>query len=112
MLIWNSAQVVSKITPGHDFNDYEIGKKYALHEVDGIVQTSESLEDFEPINIFTDEAFSNDNVPEPFANLDRFKVRKAVLEELKKIKACLSKKKNIISVFRVEKDLILLLNLN
>ena len=22
-----------KITPGHDFNDYDIGKKYALHEV-------------------------------------------------------------------------------
>ena len=45
-----------KITPGHDFNDYEIGKKYALHEVDGVVHTSESLEDFKPINIFTDEA--------------------------------------------------------
>ena len=24
-----------KITPGHDFNDYEIGKKYNLHEKDG-----------------------------------------------------------------------------
>ena len=26
-----------KITPGHDFNDYEIGKKYALHEIDNVV---------------------------------------------------------------------------
>ena len=47
-----------KITPGHDFNDYDIGKKYALHEVDGVVQTSDKLEDFAPINIFTEEAFS------------------------------------------------------
>ena len=93
-----------KITPGHDFNDYEIGKKYALHEVDGIVQTSESLEDFEPINIFTDEAFSNDNVPEPFANLDRFKVRKAVLEELKNKNLLVKEEKHHISVPRGERS--------
>ena len=72
-----------KITPGHDFNDYEIGKKYALHEIDGVVNTSDDLNDFVPINIFTDEAHTNDSVPEPFAGLDRFKVRKVVLEELK-----------------------------
>ena len=93
-----------KITPGHDFNDYEIGKKYALHEVDGIVQTSQSLEDFEPINIFTDEAFSNDNVPEPFANLDRFKVRKAVLEELKNKNLLVKEEKHHISVPRGERS--------
>jgi len=93
-----------KITPGHDFNDYEIGKKYALHEVDGVIQTSESLEDFEPINIFTDEAFSNDNVPEPFANLDRFKVRKAVLEELKNQGLLVKEEKHHISVPRGERS--------
>ena len=93
-----------KITPGHDFNDYEIGKKYALHEVDGVVQTSESLEDFEPINIFTDEAFSNDNVPEPFANLDRFKVRKAILEELKNKNLLVKEEKHHISVPRGERS--------
>ena len=52
-----------KITPGHDFNDYEIGKKYSLHEVNGQVETSETDSDFEPINIFNDDAWSNDNVP-------------------------------------------------
>ena len=93
-----------KITPGHDFNDYEIGRKYALHEVDGVVQTSESLEDFEPINIFTDEAFSNNNVPEPFANLDRFKVRKAVLEELKNQNLLVKEEKHHISVPRGERS--------
>ena len=93
-----------KITPGHDFNDYDIGKKYALHEVDGVVQTSDKLEDFAPINIFTDEAFSNDMVPAPFNNLDRFKVRKAVLEELKNKELLIKEEKHHISVPRGERS--------
>ena len=93
-----------KITPGHDFNDYDIGKKYALHEVDGVVQTSDKLEDFAPINIFTDEAFSNDIVPAPFNNLDRFKVRKAVLEELKNKDLLVQEEKHHISVPRGERS--------
>ena len=93
-----------KITPGHDFNDYDIGKKYALHEVDGIVKTSDKLEDFAPINIFTDEAFSNDMVPAPFNNLDRFKVRKAVLEELKNKELLVKEEKHHISVPRGERS--------
>ena len=71
-----------KITPGHDFNDYEIGKKYALHCKKGEVFISEDVLDFQPINIFDNNAFSNQEVPEPFCNLDRFKVRKLVLEKL------------------------------
>jgi len=93
-----------KITPGHDFSDYDIGKKYALHEVDGVVQTSDKLEDFAPINIFTDEAFSNDMVPAPFNNLDRFKVRKAVLEELKNKELLVKEEKHHISVPRGERS--------
>jgi len=93
-----------KITPGHDFNDYDIGKKYALHEVDGVVQTSDKLEDFAPINIFTDEAFSNDMVPAPFNNLDRFKVRKAVLEELRTKELLVKEEKHHISVPRGERS--------
>ena len=93
-----------KITPGHDFNDYDIGKKYALHEVDGVVQTSDKLEDFAPINIFTDEAFSNDMVPAPFNNLDRFKVRKVVLEELRTKELLVKEEKHHISVPRGERS--------
>ena len=93
-----------KITPGHDFNDYDIGKKYALHEVDGVVQTSDKREDFAPIHIFTDEAFSNDMVPAPFNNLDRFKVRKAVLEELRTKELLVKEEKHHISVPRGERS--------
>ncbi|OUX83266.1 MAG: valine--tRNA ligase, partial [Pseudoalteromonas sp. TMED43] len=93
-----------KITPGHDFNDYEIGKKYALHEIDGVVQSSKELEDFVPINIFTDTAFTNDNVPKKFANLDRFKVRKLVLEELKNLDLLAKEEKHPVSVPRGERS--------
>ena len=93
-----------KITPGHDFNDYEIGKKYSLHEVDGEVKTSDTASDFEPINIFNEDAWSNENVPEPFSNLDRFKVRKTVLEKLKELNLLEKEEKHHISVPRGERS--------
>ena len=93
-----------KITPGHDFNDYEIGKKYSLHEIDGEVQVSDAASDFQPINIFNEDAWSNDNVPEPFSNLDRFKVRKLVLEELKELNLLEKEEKHHISVPRGERS--------
>ena len=75
-----------KITPAHDFNDYEIGKKYCLHEKDNKVYTSKNINDFEPINIFNEDAWTNNNVPKLFENLDRFKVRKLVIKELTELK--------------------------
>ena len=56
-----------KITPGHDFNDYELGKRHRL----------------EPISILTLEARLNERAPEKYRGLDRFEARKKVLEELK-----------------------------
>ena len=93
-----------KITPGHDFNDYESGKKFALHEIDGVVHTSKKLEDFAPLNIFTDTAHTNDNVPQQFQGLDRFKVRKVVLEELKNKDLLVKEEKHPISVPRGERS--------
>ncbi len=93
-----------KITPGHDFNDYEIGKKYCLHCVDNEVHISDDIKDFEPVNIFTDDAHSNDNVPSPFKNLDRFKVRKLVLEEIKKLDLFVKEESHEISVPRGERS--------
>jgi len=55
-----------KITPAHDFNDYEIGLRHGL----------------EQINIFTPRAALNDNVPVRLRGLDRFEARKRVLAEL------------------------------
>src|SRR6185312_13770236 len=55
-----------KITPAHDFNDYEIGLRHQLPL----------------INIFTPGAAINDGAPERFRGLDRFEARKRVLAEL------------------------------
>ena len=55
-----------KITPAHDFNDYEVGQRHSLPS----------------INIFTPRAALNDNVPERFRGLDRFEARKRVVAEL------------------------------
>ena len=55
-----------KITPAHDFNDYEVGVRHGLPQ----------------INIFTPRAALNENVPERFRGLDRFEARKRVIEEL------------------------------
>jgi valyl-tRNA synthetase len=55
-----------KITPAHDFNDYEVGARHGL----------------ERINIFTPQAALNENVPLRFRGLDRFDARKQVIEEL------------------------------
>ena len=93
-----------KITPGHDFNDYEIGKKYNLHEKDGTVFTSKNIDDFKPINIFNDDAWTNENVPEPFNDLDRFKVRKLAIKELDKLKLLVKEKEYDISVPRGERS--------
>ncbi len=93
-----------KITPGHDFNDYEIGKKYALHCKKGEVFISEDVLDFQPINIFDNNAFSNQEVPEPFCNLDRFKVRKLVLEKLAEMDFLIKEESCEISIPRGERS--------
>ncbi len=55
-----------KITPAHDFNDYEIGQRHSL----------------EQINILTPRAALNENVPPRFRGLDRFDARKQVVAAL------------------------------
>ncbi len=93
-----------KITPAHDFNDYEIGKKYCLHEKDNKVYMSKNIDDFEPINIFNQDAWTNNNVPELFENLDRFKVRKLVIKELTELKLLEKEEEYDVSIPRGERS--------
>ncbi len=55
-----------KITPAHDFNDWQVGQRHALA----------------PITIFNLDATINDNAPEKYRGLDRYVARKAVLADL------------------------------
>ena len=56
-----------KITPAHDFNDFEIGKRHNL----------------ELLNILNEDGSLNENCPIEFQGLDRFEARKKVIHLLK-----------------------------
>ncbi|MGB5490526.1 MAG: valine--tRNA ligase [Woeseiaceae bacterium] len=59
-----------KITPAHDFNDYDIGKRHDL-----------------PLyNILTDDATLNDTVPEAYRGMDRFKARKQIVADFEELR--------------------------
>ncbi|MEZ5669726.1 MAG: valine--tRNA ligase [Alphaproteobacteria bacterium] len=55
-----------KMTPAHDFNDFEVGKRHGL----------------EMINIFDVRARLNDAVPEKYRGMDRYEARKAVVADI------------------------------
>ncbi|PKQ00232.1 MAG: valine--tRNA ligase, partial [Alphaproteobacteria bacterium HGW-Alphaproteobacteria-12] len=55
-----------KITPAHDFNDFEVGKRQGL----------------EQINILNPDGTINNDVPEAYRGLDRFEARKKVVEDI------------------------------
>jgi len=55
-----------KITPAHDFNDFEVGQRHGL----------------KPINIFTTTAKLNNTVPAEYRGLDRFDARTKIIAEL------------------------------
>src|SRR6185312_2812950 len=55
-----------KITPAHDFNDFEVGRRHGLPM----------------INIFDRDARLTDAVPEAYRGLDRFEARKRVVADL------------------------------
>ena len=58
-----------KITPAHDFNDYDIGTRH----------------DLPMYNVLTDDAAMNDEVPEAYRGLDRFEARKAIVAEFESL---------------------------
>jgi len=57
-----------KITPAHDFNDYEIGKRHQL----------------QIINVLDADASLNENAPEAYRGLDRYEARSKIVEDLDK----------------------------
>ena len=55
-----------KMTPAHDFNDFEVGRRH----------------DLEMINIFDEHACLNENAPEPYRGLERYVARKRIVADL------------------------------
>jgi len=76
-----------KITPAHDFDDWEVAQRHNLS----------------PLSIFNLDATVNANAPEKYRGLDRFVARKAVLEDLEKEGLLVSEKAHTLAVPRCER---------
>jgi valyl-tRNA synthetase len=55
-----------KMTPAHDFNDFEVGRRHGL----------------ETINVLDRDARINENAPEAYRGLDRYEARKRIVAEM------------------------------
>ena len=55
-----------KITPAHDFNDFEVGTRHGLMR----------------INVLNENAALNENAPEKYRSMDRFEARKAIVADM------------------------------
>ena len=58
-----------KITPAHDFNDYAVGQRHKLPQ----------------INVFTKDARINDDAPEQYRGMDRYEARDVIVRDLKEL---------------------------
>jgi len=58
-----------KITPAHDFNDFDVGRRHNL----------------EMINVFDADAKLNENAPAAYQGMDRFEARKKIVAEMESL---------------------------
>jgi valyl-tRNA synthetase len=77
-----------KITPAHDFNDYEVGKRHNLPQ----------------INILTKKATINKNAPTAYQGLDRFIARERIIEDLEKAQLLVKTEPHKLKIPRGEKS--------
>jgi len=71
-----------KITPAHDFNDYEVGKRHNLPLINVLDKDARILHEF---TVLTFEGYAGthgEKAPEKYAGLDRFEARKQIVAEL------------------------------
>jgi len=81
-----------KITPAHDFNDYEVGKRHKM-----VV-----------INLFTPTATMNENAPAKYQGMDRYEARAAIVKDLEADGLLVKKEKRIYSPPRGDRSGVIL----
>ena len=84
---------VVKITPGHDFNDYELGKRHGLHLDKNSLCHVGDEDAFAPISILNKKVEIVGIAPKKFHGMDRFDARKLLLEDLQKEELLISEDK-------------------
>ncbi|RLV61326.1 valine--tRNA ligase [Parashewanella curva] len=75
-----------KITPAHDFNDYEVGKRHQLPMFNILTIDAAIRSEAEVVN--TDGTINKDidgSLPQEFAGMERFAARKAIVAEFERI---------------------------
>ena len=80
-----------KITPAHDFNDFEMGKRHKLPE----------------INILTKTATINTNAPIKYQGMDRFKARKCIIKDLEEAGLLVKVDAHTLKIPRGERSLVI-----
>jgi valyl-tRNA synthetase len=77
-----------KITPAHDPNDFQIAERHNLPK----------------INVMTETATMNDQVPERFRGLDRFECREQIVAEMKGLGLLAGVEERMVPVLRAERS--------
>jgi valyl-tRNA synthetase len=77
-----------KITPAHDFNDYEVGKRH----------------DLAMINVLNKDATINHNAPEAFHGMPRYEARKAVVSAMEQLGLLVEIKPHVLMVPRGDRS--------
>ena len=70
-----------KITPAHDFNDYEVGKRHDTLLINVLSLEAKILENAEVFD-YRSQAHETCRLPEQYAGLDRFAARKQIVSDL------------------------------
>lgn len=70
-----------KITPAHDFNDYELGKRHQLPLINIFNKNAEILAEFEVINKAGEQISSHITAPADYAGMERFAARQKLVEQ-------------------------------
>ncbi len=73
---------VVKITPAHDFNDFEVGRRHALPLINIFDRDARVLAEFTVLANNAYESLHGEKAPAAYAGLDRFEARKGIVAEL------------------------------
>lgn len=74
-----------KITPAHDFNDYEVGKRHNLPLINVLDRDAKIVSEFTVLTFEGYAGVHGEKAPEAYAGLDRFEARKKIVTEIENL---------------------------
>ncbi len=74
-----------KITPAHDFNDYEVGKRHNLPLINVLDKDARILHEFTVLTFEGYAGIHGEKAPEQYAGLDRFEARMRIIAEFERL---------------------------